>query len=171
MPTAVRPEEPRSGVSKDEATDGAAWFETALARLLTMRVNSGHFASSFERFVGILIEHYEGAFPAWLAPTQAVIMNITDKQADFAAEVEKTLNQSGFRAKSDLRNEKIGFKIREHTIQRTPYLVIVGDQEVENGTLSVRTRAGEDLGSTTLAEFSARLMREIEQRNRNTIEH
>jgi threonyl-tRNA synthetase len=75
---------------------------------------------SFERFIGMLIEHYAGVFPAWLAPTQAVIMNITDKQADFALEVEKTLNESGFRAKSDLRNEKIGFKIREHTLLKVP---------------------------------------------------
>lgn len=126
---------------------------------------------SFERFIGILIEQYEGAFPLWLAPEQVVVMNITDNQAEYAKSIEKSLKNNGFRAHSDLRNEKIGFKIREHTIQRTPYLVIVGDQEVENGTLSVRTRAGEDLGSTTLAEFSARLMREIEQRNRNTIEH
>ena len=85
---------------------------------------------SFERFIGMLIEHYAGSFPAWLAPTQAVIMNITDKQADFAREVEKTLNQSGFRAKVDLRNEKIGFKIREHTLLKVPYLLVIGDREV-----------------------------------------
>jgi threonyl-tRNA synthetase len=122
---------------------------------------------SFERFIGILIEHYEGAFPVWLAPEQVVVMNITDNQAEYARSVEKSLKNNGFRVFSDLRNEKIGFKIREHTIQRTPYLIIVGDQEMENGTLSVRNRAGEDLGSMTLAEFSERLTREIQQRGRN----
>ena len=80
---------------------------------------------SFERFIGMLIEHYAGVFPAWLSPTQAVVMNITDKQADFALEVEKMLSQSGFRAKSDLRNEKIGFKIREHTLLKVPYLLVI----------------------------------------------
>ncbi|MBC6904939.1 threonine--tRNA ligase [Saccharophagus sp. K07] len=123
---------------------------------------------SFERFIGILIEHYEGAFPAWLAPEQVVVMNITDNQADYARSVENSLKNKGFRAVSDLRNEKIGFKIREHTIQRTPYLVIVGDQEVEKGTVSVRTRDGKDLGSMTLAEFSELLSKDVAQRGRTT---
>ena len=121
---------------------------------------------SFERFIGILIEHYEGAFPAWLAPEQAVVMNITDNQADYAKSVEKSLKNKGFRVFSDLRNEKIGFKIREHTIQRTPYLIIVGDQEMEKGTLAVRTREGQDLGSMSLAEFSERLVADIAKRSR-----
>ena len=97
---------------------------------------------SFERFIGMLIEHYAGAFPAWLAPTQAVVMNITDKQADFAAEVVRILGESGFRAKSDLRNEKIGFKIREHTLLKVPYLLVIGDREVESKAVAVRTREG-----------------------------
>ena len=121
---------------------------------------------SFERFVGILIEHYEGAFPAWLAPTQAVIMNITDKQADFALEVEKTLNQSGFRAKSDLRNEKIGFKIREHTLLKVPYLLVIGDREVEMQTVAVRTREGADLGSMPVAQFAEFLAQAVSRRGR-----
>jgi threonyl-tRNA synthetase len=121
---------------------------------------------SFERFIGILIEHYEGAFPAWLAPEQAVVMNITDNQAEYAKSVEKSLKNKGFRVFSDLRNEKIGFKIREHTIQRTPFLIIVGDQEMEKGTLSVRTREGQDLGSMSLAEFSERLAADIAKRGR-----
>ena len=125
---------------------------------------------SFERFVGILIEHYEGAFPAWLAPTQAVIMNITDKQADFAAEVEKTLNQSGFRAKSDLRNEKIGFKIREHTLLKVPYLLVIGDREVEMQTVAVRTREGADLGSMPVAQFAEFLAQAVSRRGRHDSE-
>src|SRR5690625_5881625 len=85
---------------------------------------------SFERFIGILIEHYEGAFPAWLAPEQAVVLTITDNQAEYAQKVQKTLADKGFRVISDLRNEKIGFKIREHTIQRIPYLLVIGDKEM-----------------------------------------
>ena len=105
---------------------------------------------SFERFIGILIEHHEGKFPLWLSPIQAVIMNITDKQSEFVSNVENRLKKTGFRVASDLRNEKIGFKIREHTLQRTPYLLVVGDREVENDSVAVRTRAGEDLGTMTV---------------------
>ena len=125
---------------------------------------------SFERFIGILIEHYEGAFPAWLAPTQAVVMNITDKQADFALEVEKTLNQSGFRAKSDLRNEKIGFKIREHTLLKVPYLLVIGDREVETRAVAVRTREGVDLGSMPLDDFAQLLTQAVSRRGRQELE-
>jgi threonyl-tRNA synthetase len=105
---------------------------------------------SLERFVGILIEHYVGAFPVWLAPVQAVIMNITDNQADFVQDAVKRMKKAGIRIDSDLRNEKIGFKIREHTMQRTPYLLVVGDREVENDSVAVRTRSGEDLGTMTI---------------------
>ncbi|MGY0611929.1 threonine--tRNA ligase [Luteimonas sp. A501] len=112
---------------------------------------------SMERFIGILIENHAGAFPAWLAPVQAVVMNITDAQADWADEVRKTLADQGVRVESDLRNEKIGYKIREHTLQRVPYLLVVGDREKEQGTVAVRTRAGEDLGSMPLADFTARM--------------
>lgn len=125
---------------------------------------------SFERFIGILIEHYEGAFPAWLAPTQAVIMNITDKQGGFALEVEKMLNQSGFRAKSDLRNEKIGFKIREHTLLKVPYLLVIGDREVETRSVAVRTREGADLGSMPIEQFREMLAQAVSRRGRQEME-
>jgi len=115
---------------------------------------------SMERFIGILIEHHAGAFPAWLAPRQAVVMNITDAQADYVAEVQKTLSNQGFRVDSDLRNEKIGYKIREHTLQRVPYLLVVGDREKENGAIAVRTRAGEDLGTMSITAFAERLRAE-----------
>ncbi|AQZ33422.1 threonine--tRNA ligase [Pseudomonas sp. LPH1] len=125
---------------------------------------------SFERFIGMLIEHYAGSFPAWLAPTQAVIMNITDKQGDFAREVEKTLNQSGFRAKVDLRNEKIGFKIREHTLLKVPYLLVIGDREVETRSVAVRTREGVDLGSLPIEQFAAQLQQAVSRRGRQDLE-
>ena len=107
---------------------------------------------SLERFIGILIENYEGAFPFWLAPEQAVVINITDSQADYAHEVTKSLQNNGFRAISDLRNEKIGFKIRAHAIQRVPYILVVGEKEKNSRTVAVRTREGEDLGSFTLEQ-------------------
>lgn len=112
---------------------------------------------SFERFIGILIEHYEGAMPAWLSPVQAMLMNITDHQAEYAQQVVDALKSKGIRAEADLRNEKIGFKIREHTLQKIPYLLVVGDKEVENGCIAVRTRTGEDLGSMSVAAFIKRL--------------
>jgi threonyl-tRNA synthetase len=121
---------------------------------------------SFERFIGILIEQYAGAMPAWLAPTQAVICNITDSQAETVQKIAKNLEKEGFRAHADLRNEKIGFKIREHTIQRIPYLLVVGDKEVENGTVAVRTREGDDLGVMPLAEFSELLRGNIARKGR-----
>ncbi len=116
---------------------------------------------SMERFIGILIEHHAGAFPAWLAPVQAVVMNITDAQADYVEEVRKSLADQGFRVESDLRNEKIGYKIREHTLQRVPYLIVVGDREKENGAVAVRTRSGEDLGSMPVSGFVSRLRDEL----------
>ena len=121
---------------------------------------------SFERFLGILIEHYEGSFPVWLAPAQVAVMNITDNQADYVKLVEKTLREKGFRVIPDLRNEKIGFKIREHTIQRVPYLLVVGEKEVENQSLAVRTRDGNDLGVMTLDAFIAHLTAYIARRGR-----
>ncbi len=102
---------------------------------------------TLERFIGILIEHYAGKFPVWLAPTQAVLMTITDRQAGYAEKITKFLRKSGIRVKSDLRNEKISFKIREHTLQRVPYLLVVGDREMEANSISVRTQDGTDLGS------------------------
>jgi threonyl-tRNA synthetase len=121
---------------------------------------------SFERFIGILIEHYEGSFPAWLASEQAVVMNITDNQAEFVQEVTKSLQDKGFRAISDLRNEKIGFKIREHTIQRVPYLLVIGDKEVETRSLAVRTRDGKDLGVMSLDAFVDLLAADVARRGR-----
>ncbi|MCS5592208.1 MAG: threonine--tRNA ligase [Gammaproteobacteria bacterium] len=108
---------------------------------------------SLERFVGILIEHYEGAFPSWLAPIQAVILNISEKQSDFVVEVAQKLKKQGLRVISDLRNEKIGFKIREHSMQRYPYILVVGGREMENGEIAVRKRGGEDLGSMSVDAF------------------
>jgi threonyl-tRNA synthetase len=116
---------------------------------------------SFERFIGVLIEHYAGALPAWLSPEQAVVLNITDKQSEFCAEIQKALTNKGFRVSADLRNEKIGFKIREHTLQKVPYLLVIGDKEVENGTVSVRTRAGEDLGAMSVDAFSTLLADDV----------
>ncbi|MEP6483292.1 MAG: threonine--tRNA ligase [Rudaea sp.] len=112
---------------------------------------------SMERFIGILIEHHAGNFPVWLAPIQAVVANITDAQADYSAEVAKSLVKQGFRVESDLRNEKIGYKIREHTLQKVPFLLVVGDREKENGLVAVRARSGEDLGSMPLSAFVEKL--------------
>jgi threonyl-tRNA synthetase len=125
---------------------------------------------SLERFFGVLIEHYEGRFPAWLAPVQAVVLNITDRQADYAAQTVEFLRNQGFRAESDLRNEKIGFKIREHTLQRVPFLVVVGDREAEAGTVAVRSRNGEDLGSMTPEALSGLLAEEVAKRGRHRME-
>ena len=116
---------------------------------------------SMERFIGVLIEHYAGAFPLWLSPFQAVIMNITDRQADAVRKTEEFLKNKGLRVKSDLRNEKVGFKIREHTIDRIPYLLVVGDREAETGSVAVRTRGGEDLGQMSLEQVVQRLTDEI----------
>ena len=121
---------------------------------------------SFERFIGILIENSAGALPTWLAPEQVAIMNITDKQADYCREIEEKLQDLGFFAKADLRNEKIGFKIREHTISKVPYLLVVGDKEVETGTVAVRTRTGEDLGTLSIAEFCDHLGQDVASKGR-----
>ena len=121
---------------------------------------------SLERFIGILIEQYAGALPVWLAPTQAMVLNITDHQAEYAAGVEKSLMQQGFRVAADLRNEKIGFKIREHTLQRIPYLLVVGDREMATETVAVRTRTGQDLGSMSLTAFVELLQTDIVRRGR-----
>jgi threonyl-tRNA synthetase len=121
---------------------------------------------SFERFIGILIEQHEGAFPFWLAPQQAIVINITDSQAEYAKKVTQTMQNEGFRVNSDLRNEKIGFKIRGHSMQRVPYLLVVGDKEIENGTVAVRTRDGEDLGSMTIEEVISLFQGDTEKRSR-----
>ena len=116
---------------------------------------------SFERFIGILIEHYAGAFPLWLSPHQLVVMNITERQAEYALSVKNKLVNQGFRAILDLRNEKISYKIREHSLQKLPYQVVVGDKELQAGTVAVRTRSGEDLGAMSLDAFTARLGSEM----------
>lgn len=123
---------------------------------------------SFERFIGILIEHYEGAFPTWLAPVQAVVMNITDRQADFCESIVKSLQNKGFRVTSDLRNEKIGFKIREHTLQKVPYMLVVGDKEVENASVAVRDRKGNDLGVMSIDDISQHLQNDCDRLGRVT---
>jgi threonyl-tRNA synthetase len=115
---------------------------------------------SMERFLGILIEHHAGLFPVWLAPIQVVVANITDAQAGYVESIRKDLANQGFRVTADLRNEKIGYKIREHTLQRVPYLVVIGDREKENGTVAVRSRSGDDLGSMSLDQFVSRLRAE-----------
>jgi len=123
---------------------------------------------SLERFIGILIEHYGGAMPPWLAPVQAAVLNITDRQADYAREVEQALQARGFRAEADLRNEKIGYKIREHTLLKVPYMVVIGDRELDSGTVAVRQRDGTDLGSMSLEDLATRLHGDISRRGRNT---
>ena len=126
---------------------------------------------SLERFIGILIEHYAGNFPTWLAPTQVSVLTITDRQAEYAQKIVQTLNAKGFRAAADLRNEKIGFKIREHTLHKVPYLVILGDKEAENETLAVRrTIGGEDLGVMDIDAFVQQLTADVERRSLVTTE-
>ena len=120
---------------------------------------------SLERFIGILIEHYAGSMPLWLSPSQAVLLNITDAQSDFVRAAEEKLQDAGLRVDTDLRNEKIGYKIREHTMQRVPYLLVVGDREVESGSVAVRTREGEDLGSMTVDDFIMMARERVEARN------
>ena len=121
---------------------------------------------SFERFIGILIEHYEGAFPLWLAPRQAVVVNITDKQAGYASEVAEGLRLAGFRVEADLRNEKVGFKIRELELAKVPYVVVVGDKEMASGSVSVRARHGRDLGSLSLEDLMQTLSEEVSRKGR-----
>mgnify|MGYP000577171756 CR=1 FL=1 len=125
---------------------------------------------SLERFIGILIENYEGAFPFWLAPEQAAVINITDSQAEYAQEVTKSLQNNGFRVICDLRNEKIGFKIRGHSMQRVPYILVVGDKEKESRTVAVRTRDGEDLGSMPLEQVNSLFTESSERRGRVFVE-
>ena len=125
---------------------------------------------SFERFIAILIEHYAGKLPVWLSPTQAVVINITDRQAAYGLECTEFLKNQGVRVESDLRNEKVGFKIREHTLRRVPYLLVAGDREVESHTLAVRTRSGKDLGAQSLESVAALLLSAIAGRGRHCLE-
>ena len=122
---------------------------------------------SIERFIGILTEHYAGAFPLWLAPVQVKVMPITDRTNNYAKHVADRLEKAGLRVETDLRNEKIGYKIREAQMQKIPYMLVVGDKEAEAGTVSVRTRAGVDLGAMPLDEFMAKIGEEISTRSKD----
>ena len=119
---------------------------------------------SLERFIGILIENHAGALPMWLAPIQAVVMNITEAQAEYAVSVVQSLKKQGFRVQTDLRNEKINYKIREFSLQKVPYILVVGDKEKQAGTVAVRARGGLDLGAIGLEDFARRLSEDVSAR-------
>ena len=119
---------------------------------------------SIERFIGVITEHFAGAFPAWLNPVQVKVLPVTDRAAQYADQVSKALDQAGFRVEVDHRNEKIGKKIREATMEKVPYMLVVGDRDVENNTVSVRHRTGEDLGAMSLTDFSALLANEVDNK-------
>tara|TARA_B100001094_G_C18186962_1_gene804453 strand:+ start:494 stop:2422 length:1929 start_codon:yes stop_codon:yes gene_type:complete len=148
---------------------GAKYIDEAGQRVTPVMIHRA-ILGSLERFVGILIEEYAGKFPLWLAPVQAVIMGITDKQADYVHQIVNKLQESGLRVAGDLRNEKIGFKIREHTLKRVPYLLVVGDQEMERGEVAVRTRNGVDLGKMTIDRLIDQLNHQAMQRQLNLLE-
>ena len=138
---------------------GAEYVAADDTRKVTVMLHRA-IVGSLERFIGILIEHYAGAMPLWLAPLQAVVLTITDRQAAYAERVAGALRAAGFRVAADLRNEKITYKIREHSLQKLPYQLIVGDKELEANSVAVRTRGGEDLGSMSLDALLARLREE-----------
>ena len=117
---------------------------------------------SLERFIGMLIEHYAGDLPLWLAPVQMIVLNISEKQADYASQIQKYLSNAGFRCEKDLSNEKVGYKIREHTLHKVPYLLIIGDNEVETATITVRRRDGQDMGAMSLAELTQHIVAELD---------
>ena len=148
---------------------GAYYIDEASQKRTPVMIHRAIFGS-LERFTGILIEHHAGRLPTWLAPVQAVVMNITDGQAEYAAQASDFLKNHGFRVESDLRNEKVGFKIREHTLQRVPYLLVAGDREAGSNSLAVRTRSGKDLGAMPLEAVATRLAEEVASRGRNVLE-
>jgi len=148
---------------------GAYYIDEHSARRTPVMLHRAMFGS-LERFFAILLEHHAGKLPAWLSPVQAVVMSITDRQEEYVRRVTEILKNQGFRVESDLRNEKVGFKIREHTLKRVPYLLVAGDKEVAANTLSVRTRSGKDLGSMVPETFIERLRVELESRGRQTLE-
>jgi threonyl-tRNA synthetase len=125
---------------------------------------------SLERFFAILLEHHAGKLPAWLSPLQAVVLTITDRQDEYVRRVTDSLKNQGFRVESDLRNEKVGLKIREHTLRRVPYLLVAGDKEVAANLLSVRSRSGKDLGTMVPEQFAQRLRVELDSRGRQVVE-
>ena len=124
---------------------------------------------SIERFIGIITEHFAGAFPVWLSPVQVKILPITDRSAEYSRELQKKLEAAGVRAETDLRNEKIGYKIREAQSQKIPYMLVIGDKEAEAGNVSVRTRSGGDMGAMSVADFLARITGEIASRTREAV--
>ncbi len=142
---------------------GASYIDEDSSRQVPVMLHRA-ILGSLERFIGILIENYAGAFPPWLAPVQAVVLNISEKQSEYCSGAVQALRNKGFRVDADLRNEKIGFKIREHTLGKVPYLLVVGDREVENEVVAVRSRAGEDLGSMSLDDFEKHLAEAIGRR-------
>ncbi len=148
---------------------GAYFIDEHSAKATPVMLHRAIFGS-LERFFAILLEHHSGRLPAWLAPTQAVLMTITDRQDDYVRRVTESLKNQGFRVAFDLRNEKVGFKIREHTLQRVPYLLVAGDKEVATNLLSVRTRSGKDLGTMSPETFAERLRIELDSRGRQTLE-
>ncbi len=148
---------------------GAYYIDEHSAKRTPVMLHRAMFGS-LERFLAILLEHHAGRLPAWLAPVQVVVMSITDRQAEYVGRVVEMLKNQGFRVESDLRNEKVGFKIREHTLKRVPYLLVAGDKEVAANTLSVRTRGGKDLGSMVPETFIERLRTELESRGRHRLE-
>ena len=123
---------------------------------------------SLERFIGVVLEHYAGNLPTWLAPTQIVVMSLTDRTKDYAKNVAQALKKQGLRVETDLRNEKIGFKIRSHTLQRVPYMLVLGDREAEQNTVAVRTRNGEDLGAMPLEDLISRVEKELSLKGRES---
>ncbi len=148
---------------------GASYVADDSQRRVPVMLHRAMFGS-LERFCGILLEHHAGRLPSWLAPVQAVVLNITDRQAGYAGTVKEVLENQGFRIAADLRNEKIGFKIREHTLQRVPYLLVTGDREAETKTVAVRTRSGKDLGTMSLEALSRHLGSEVASRGRVAME-
>ena len=148
---------------------GATYIAEDSQRHIPVMLHRAMFGS-LERFIGILIEHHAGKLPTWLAPVQAVVMGITDRQDKYCEEVAENLKNQGLRVETDLRYEKVGFKIREHTLKRVPYLLVAGDREMEGHTLAVRTRGGKDLGSLELDELSALLCDEVASRGRLVLE-
>src|SRR5215469_16500455 len=148
---------------------GAYYVDEHSARRTPVMLHRAMFGS-LERFFAILLEHHAGRLPAWLSPVQAVVMSITDRQEDYVHKITESLKNQGFRVESDLRNEKVGFKIREHTLMRVPYLLVAGDKEVAANSLAVRTRSGKDLGSMVPETFAERLRIELDSRGRQTLE-
>jgi threonyl-tRNA synthetase len=148
---------------------GAHYIDEHSQRRVPVMLHRAIFGS-LERFFAILLEHHAGRLPAWLAPVQAAVLTITDRQNEYALKVAETLKNQGVRVVSDLRNEKVGFKIREHTLQRVPFLLIAGDKEVAANQLSVRTRSGKDLGTMSAETFLERLCIELDSRGRRTWE-